>query len=108
VLVGVGSYEAWHAGWLRSYCSQPPAIDDTSREATCVGPLGGDPAVTATVSSVLSLTFAVPIAVGGALLLRRGVKLRRAWLKEQAAGKMSVRPWSNGQHGAGLSFGLAF
>lgn len=108
VLVAVGSYEAWRGVHVRSYCRRPESIADPEYSVYCTTPLGGDPFVAAVVSSTLSLTFAVPIAVGGALLLRRGVQLRRAWLRERRAPSMSVKTWSIGQHGAGLSFGLRF
>jgi hypothetical protein len=108
VLVGVGSYEAWRGVQVRSYCRRPDAPADPEYGVYCTTPLGGDPFVAAVVSSTLSLTFAVPIAVASGFLLRRGVTLRRAWRTEQVAGKMSLQPWSIGQHGAGLSFGLRF
>lgn len=108
VLVGVGSYEAWRGVQVRSYCRRPDAATDPEYEAFCATPLGGDPFVAAVVSSTLSLTFAVPIAVAGGLLLRRGVALRRAWRNEQVIKNMALRPWSIGQHGGGLSFGLRF
>lgn len=108
VLVGVGSYEAWRGVQVRNYCRGPFPASAADYNAFCTTPLGGDPFVAAVVSSSLSFAFAVPIAVAGGLLLRRGVVNRQAWRRAQENNKMSLRPWPMGQHGAGLSFGLAF
>ena len=107
-LVGVGGYEAWRGARVRSYCRGPYPVADASFEAFCLTPLGGDPFVSAVVSSTLSFAFAVPIAAAGGLLLRRGVSLRQAWRRSQGDKKMSLQPWRMGQHGAGLSLGLRF
>ena len=58
-------------------------------------------------SSALAFTFAVPIAVGGGFLLGKGVRMRRAWQREQAASKLSLRPWAD-PRGAGLGLSLRF
>lgn len=108
VLVGVGSYEAWRGVTVRDYCRRPESIADPDYTVYCTTPLGGDPFVASVVSSTLSLTLAVPVAVAGALLLRRGVKLRRTWHEGQQGASMSLKTWTIGQHGAGLSFGLRF
>src|SRR5690606_10888764 len=71
-LVGVGSYEAWRGARLRNDCRGPDALAGADYSAFCTTPLGGDPFVAAVVSSALSFAFAVPIAAGGGLLLRRG------------------------------------
>lgn len=108
VLVGVGSHEAWRGVQVRNYCRRPGTTVDENYAAFCTTPLGGDPFVAAVVSSTLSLTFAVPIAVASGFLLRRGVLLREAWRRAQDSRNMSLRPWSIGHHGAGLSLGLRF
>lgn len=108
VLVGVGTYEAWRGVQVRRYCTREGAFDDPEYDAFCTTPLGGDPFTAAVVSSSLSFAFAVPIAVAGGFLLRRGVAARRAWKAGPGVKNMSLRAWSNGQHGAGLSFGLRF
>lgn len=107
-LVGVGTYEAVRAVRVRSYCADPGSDPELDPTIVCTGPLGGDPFVAAVVSSSLSFAFAVPIAVASGFLLRRGIVTRRAWKAAQSVGKLSVRPWSNGQTHVGLTFGLAF
>lgn len=108
VLVGLGGYEAFRAVRVRRYCSQSGSFDDPNYPTYCTTLLGGDPFVPAVVSSSLSFAFAVPIAVAGGFLLRRGIVARRNWKAARALSNMSVRPWSNGHHGAGLWFGLRF
>jgi len=105
-LVVLGSYGAYQASTLRGICSGDIIRD--LPDPRCVDPTGFDPVVAATVSSALAFTFAVPIAVGGGFLLRKGVRMRRAYQREQAATKLSFRPWLEGQRGAGLAFSLRF
>ncbi len=114
-LVVLGAVSAAKAAYIRSYCSANPGviieIQPPEYQATCVDPLGFDPFRTATVSAALSFVFAVPIAAGGGMLLRKGVKMRRAYMQLQAieARQMALRPWFGGlRGGAGLSFSLRF
>jgi hypothetical protein len=106
-LIGVGSYEAWRAVQVRSYCQSPDSFDDANYMAFCTTPLGGDPFVTAIVSSSLSLAFSLPVAVASGFLLRRGVLMRRAWQKARST-KLSVAPWSMGQQAGGLRLRVDF
>ena len=96
---------------LGAYCGQPPNYIDErpggQRDAACSDPLGIDPVVAGAVSSGLAIAFAVPIAVGGGFLLRKGVRMRRDYkAREDVRKSMSLRPWLDGQRGGGL--GLAF
>jgi hypothetical protein len=106
-LIGVGSYEAWRAVQVRDYCQSPASFDDANYMVYCTTPLGGDPFVTAIVSSSLSLAFSLPVAVASGLLLRRGVLTRRAWQKARGT-KLSVAPWSMGQQAGGLRLRVDF
>lgn len=105
-LIGVGSYEAWRAVQVRSYCQSPASFDDPNFPVFCSTPLGGDPFAAAIVSSSLSLAFSLPVAVASGFLLRRGVLARRAW-RARATG-LSLRPWSDGQRAGGLALGGVF
>lgn len=106
-LIGVGSYEAWRAVQVRSYCQSPASFDDPNYGVFCTTPLGGDPFVTAIASSSLSLAFSVPVAVASGFLLRRGALIRRAWRRAQAS-QLSVTPWSDGQRAGGLQLRARF
>lgn len=106
-LVGHGGYQAWRGVEVRRYCDEPSSFDDPNYTVFCSTPFGGDPFVAAIVSSSLSFAFAVPIAVAGGFLLRRGVLTRRAWRARQAP-KLSVQPWPIGQRGGGVSLGVSF
>lgn len=106
-LIGVGSYEAWRAVQVRSYCQSPASFDDPNYMVFCTTPLGGDPFVTAIVSSSLSLAFSLPVAVASGFLLRRGALMRRAWQKARA-NNLSVAPWSMGQQAGGLRLRVDF
>ena len=106
-LVVLGSVSAYQAATLRGICGSQDYIDELT-DPRCIDPTGFDPVVAATVSSALAFTFAVPIAVGGGFLLRKGVRMRRAYQREQAATKLSFRPWLEGQRGAGLALSLRF
>lgn len=121
-LVVLGAVAAAKAAHIRSYCADDgtgPITEFPSpeREATCTDPLGLDPFKTAAVSAGLSFAFAVPIAAGGGVLLRKGVKMRRAYMQLQKLEKHQVllRPWFGGPPGggargggAGLSLSLRF
>lgn len=107
-LVAVGAYQAARGVGVRRYCEDPASYDDKDRPLRCTTLFGGDPFVASIVSSSLAFAFSVPIAVAGGLLLRRGVLARRAWRNAQVPQNMSIQPWTNGQHGAGLSLGLRF
>lgn len=119
-LVVLGAVAAAKAAYIRSYCADdfdaPTDLPSPEREATCTDPLGLDPFKTATVSAALSFAFAVPIAAGGGVLLRKGVKMRRAYMQLQKLEKHQVmlRPWFGGPAGgargggAGLSLSLRF
>ena len=123
IALGVlGAVSAAKAAYIRGYCSAEPDVITTipspEYESTCVDPLGFDPFRTATVSAALSFAFAVPIAAGGGVLLRKGVKMRRAFMQQRALEKrqLSLRPWFGGPpgsplggaRGAGLSLSLRF
>ena len=114
-LVVLGAVAAYKAAYVRSYCSAnnwpPTELPNPEREETCTDPLGMDPFATATASSALSFALAVPIAAAGGVLLRKGVKMRRAYMQQQAIEKhqLSVRPWLGGvRAGAGLSLSIRF
>lgn len=114
-LVVLGAVSAAKAAYIRGYCSDDSGVITElpvpEREATCTDPLGFDPFKTATVSAVLSFAFAVPIAAGGGVLLRKGVKMRRAYMQMQQNERrqLSLRPWLGGPRGgAGLSLSLRF
>lgn len=96
---------------LRGYCTaeRPPTfVPDPVREASCTSPLGFDPVRGGFISSGLAFAFALPIAVGGAFLLKKGVGMRKDYKQREAVRKsMSLRPWLNGQ-GAGLGLALRF
>jgi hypothetical protein len=104
-LIVLGSFSARQASTLKSICRGD--VSTAIEDPRCVDPTGFDPVVAATVSSALSFTFAVPIAVGGGFLLGKGVRMRRAWQREQTAGKLSLRPWTD-PRGAGLGLALRF
>lgn len=107
-LVVLGSFGAREAATLRDICRGPPDFISQLPDPRCMDPTGFDPFVAATVSSALAFTFAVPIAVGGGFLLRKGVRMRRAFRREQGAANLSLRPWLEGQRGAGLGLSLRF
>lgn len=98
---------------LRAYCTadRPPTfVPDPVREASCTAPLGFDPVRGGFISSGLAFAFAVPIAVGGGFLLRKGVTMRKDFKnkeREAVRKSMSLRPWLNGQ-GAGLGLNFRF
>jgi hypothetical protein len=111
-LVVFGAVNAYRASYVREYCSPSngPILElpDPERESTCTDPLGMDPFVSATVSSALAFAFAVPIAAGGGILLRNGIRLRRAYQKANSK-QVSLRPWLDAPRGgAGLSLSLRF
>ena len=108
MLVVLGSFSARQAATLRDICRGPQDYIGELPDPRCVDPTGFDPFVGATVSSALAFTFAVPIAVGGGFLLRKGVRMRQAFRNEQSAAKLSLRPWLEGQRGAGLGLSLRF
>jgi hypothetical protein len=109
-LVGLGAYAAWRSVKIREYCDAPPdyideAPDDGLYDSVCSDLTGADPARAMAISSGLSFAFAVPIAVGGAFLLRKGVRMRKAWKRVQG---LSLQPWAPAGRGAGVTFGFAF
>jgi len=107
-LLVLGSFGARQAATLRDICRGRQDFITELPDSRCVDPTGFDPVVAATVSSALAFTFAVPIAVGGGFLLRKGVRMRRAYHREQGAARLSLRPWIEGQRGAGLGLSLRF
>lgn len=117
-LVVLGAVSAAKAAHIRSDCADdgnaPTELPTPEREATCTDPLGLDPFKTATASAALSFVLAVPIAAGGGVLLRKGVKMRRAYMQLQKLEKhqVTLRPWFHGgggsRGGAGLSLSLRF
>lgn len=109
-LVGIGVYGVWRSAKIREYCSAPPVYideveDDDLYDSVCTDLSGADPARATAASGGLSLAFAVPIAVGGAFLLRKGVRMREAWKRVQG---LSLQPWAPAGRGAGVTFGFAF
>jgi hypothetical protein len=110
-LVVLGSLGARRTAQLREYCAQPPILTTIEvYRAACEDLSGVDPVTASTVSTVLSFTFAVPIAVGGAFLLRKGVRIRRDHRKATLAvpKDMSLRPWVEPGRGAGVGLGFSF
>ena len=111
-LVVLGGLSARQAATLRDICRGSPAYISEMPDPRCFDSTGFDPFVAATVSSALAFTFAVPIAVGGGFLLRKGVRMRQVFRSEfrseQGAAKLSLRPWLEGQRGAGLGLSLRF
>ena len=104
-LVVLGSVSLYRALALRERCAQESAVG----LADCSDPLGLDPVTAGLVSGGLSLAFAVPIAAGGGVLLRKGVRMRREFMRRSRGPQnLSLRPWLDGQRGAGLGLGFQF
>lgn len=104
-LVVLGSVGLYRALALRSTCAAESAIEPPE----CVDPLGLNPVTGGLVSGSLALAFAVPIAAGGGVLLRKGVRMRREFMRRQGPKSLSLRPWIDGRHGgAGLGLGFQF
>lgn len=102
-LVVLGSVSVARALALRSTCAAETAIEPPE----CEDPLGLSPVTGGLVSGGLALAFAVPIAAGGGVLLRKGVRMRREFMRRQGPKNLSLRPWLDGR-GAGLGLGFQF
>ncbi len=112
-LVVLGSIGVQRTVALRAYCDRQPEFiaeqPDPRHQAACSDPLGLDPVRSAGISSGLALAFAIPIAVGGGFLLRKGVRMRKDYKARQAVQRdMSLRPWLDGQRAGGLGLSLRF
>jgi hypothetical protein len=106
-LVVLGAVSLAHGQQLQRQCSQPTIIDG-GQSSSCSDILGFDPVRGARISGGLALALSVPIAVGGGLLLRKGVRIRRDWQRQRRApAGLSLRPWLMGQS-AGLDLGFKF
>lgn len=103
-LVVLGAYSLYRGQVLQSYCSDD-AFVDAGQSSICNDVTGFDPVRGARISGGLALALSVPIAVGGGLLLRKGVRIRRDWQRQRRG--LSLRPWLVGQ-AAGLDVGFRF
>lgn len=110
-LVVLGSFSFYRGQQLQRYCSDVAFID-AGQASSCTDVLGFDPVRGARISGGLALALAVPIAVGGGLLLRKGVRIRRDWQRQRRGpAGLSLRPWMTGimgQQAAGLDLGFRF
>ena len=59
-------------------------IIDGGQASACSDALGFDPVRGARISGGLALALSLPIAAGGGLLLRKGVRIRRDWQRQRA------------------------
>ena len=90
-LVVLGAFSFYRGQELQRYCAQAPLTDFSQR---CTDPLGFDPVRGARISGGLAFALAVPIAAGGGLLLRKGIRMRREWQRERRGPSgLSLRPW---------------
>ncbi|MBA3547958.1 MAG: hypothetical protein H0T76_15855 [Nannocystis sp.] len=117
-LVVLGAFSFHRAQELEDYCGETRL---TTIGDPCTDLLGFKPVRGARISGALEFALAVPIAVGGGLLLRKGIRLRRDWQKQQRGPSgLSLRPWLMGQpvqpgqprqprpQGVGLNLGFRF
>lgn len=110
-LVGLGVHSAWRSAVLRDYCAREPdsiteiETPDPVYQSYCADIIGLDPARASAISSGLAFAFAVPVAVAGGFLLRKGVRMRKEYKRVHGA---ALRPWAPGMRGVGLTFGFAF
>lgn len=107
-LVVLGAYSLYHGQQLQRYCNEETIVD-AGQSSTCSDVLGFDPVRGARVSGGLALALAVPIAAGGGLLLRKGIRIRRDWQRQRKGPSgLSLRPWFMGQQAAGIDLGFNF
>lgn len=107
-LVVLGAFSLYRGQQLQRQCSEATYID-AAQSSACSDALGFDPVRGARVSGGLALALAVPIAAGGGLLLRKGIRIRRDWQRQRRGpAGLSLRPWLVGQQGAGLDLGFNF
>jgi len=105
-LVVLGAFSFHRGQQLARYCDGALLIEDRS---SCLDPLGFNPVRGARISGGLALALAVPIAAGGGLLLRKGIRIRKDWLRQRRAPSgLSLRPWLAGQQGAGVDLSFRF
>ncbi len=105
-LVVLGAYSLYRGQELQRYCSDD-AFVDAGQSSICNDVTGFDPVRGARISGGLALALSVPIAVGGGMLLRKGVRIRRDWLRQRIPAGLSLRPWIFGR-AAGVDLGFRF
>jgi hypothetical protein len=107
-LVVLGAVSLARGQQLQRQCSEVTIIDGGQASA-CSDSFGFDPVRGARISGGLALALSLPIAAGGGLLLRKGVRIRRDWQRQrQAPAGLSLRPWLMGQQAAGLDLRFRF
>lgn len=107
-LVVLGAYSLYRGQELQRYCSEASIID-AAQSSICNDVTGFDPVRGARISGGLALALAVPIAVGGGLLLRKGIRIRRDWQRQRKGPTgLTLRPWLMGQQAAGVDLGFRF
>ena len=110
-LVVLGAFSFYRGEELQRYCKETllTSFGDPGQRSGCSDVLGFDPVRGARISGGLALALAVPIAVGGGLLLRKGIRIRRDWQRQRRGPSgLSLRPWLMGQQAAGLDLGFRF
>lgn len=107
-LVVLGAVSLARGQQLQRQCSEVTIIDG-GQSSACSDAFGFDPVRGARISGGLALALAVPIAAGGGLLLRKGVRIRRDWQRQRRVPTgLSLRPWLVGQQGGGLDLRFNF
>lgn len=107
-LVVLGAVSLARGQQLQRQCSEVTIIDG-GQSSDCSDAFGFDPVRGARISGGLALALAVPIAAGGGLLLRKGVRVRKDWQRQRRAPTgLSLRPWLVGQQGGGLDLRFNF
>lgn len=100
VLIARGAWEAVNAKRAKERCSNGVSDPDCG--------IVLEPGRAASIAAGLSFGFAVPIAVASGFLFRRGVRIRRDYLRFVAHQKaVSISPWGNA-YGGGVSLRLKF
>jgi hypothetical protein len=103
VLIGRGTWELVKADELEKDCA---ASDSDNPE--CTGVFGSRPWRTARIAGGISIGLSVPMAIASGFLLRRGVRVHRAWTKWHAQERaVALHPWA-GRDGGGLRLMLRF
>jgi len=107
-LVVLGAFSFYRGEELQRYCSEM-VLTTYGDAGRCSDALGFNPVRGARISGGLAFALAVPIAVGGGLLLRNGIRIRRDWQRQKRGpGGLTLRPWLEGQRAVGLDLGFKF
>jgi hypothetical protein len=100
VLIARGAWEVVNAQRAKKRCSEGVADPDCG--------IVLEPGRAAQIAAGLSFGFSVPIAIASGFLFRRGVRIRRDYLRFVANQKaIAVSPWGNA-YGGGVSLRLRF